>query len=377
MAMDRRQFAFGALGLAFSAGAARARAPAVSPTLIADTLKASGTPALAGLVVTPTDIPFIQAAGVRRAESSEPVTIDDQWHLGSNTKAMTAAVYGRLVEMGRARWGATVPELFPDLTTDAAWRTTTVESLMAHRAGLLDEGVIDEAWLAKAYADTRPLPAQRTDVARDAFARAPQGKVGDFSYANADYIIVGAAIERITGKPWEDAIRELLWRPLGLSSAGFGAPMGAEPWGHNPPFFGGDGKPRPLDPRDPQSENPLALGPAGTAHMAMRDYAKWLRLFLTDGGGVLKPQTIRKLTTPLGTDANPYAMGWGVRDLPNGRVLTHSGSNTYWYCTAAVLPERKVAVAAFTNYADDETAAKAVKSVVKALIMAWAPAPAA
>jgi len=373
--MDRRQFGFGGLALGLTAGVARAAAPVVPAALLTDTLKATGTPALAGLVVTPTGVPYLQAAGLRRANGADAVTVADKWHLGSNTKAMTAAVYGRLVELGKAKWGATIPELFPGLAVDPAWRATPIEHLMAHRGGLVDAGLMDEAWLGAAYPDRRPLPEQRMAMARTAFSKPPQGKVGDFSYANADYVIVGAAIERITGKPWETAIQDLLWKPLRATSAGFGAPRGAQPWGHLPPFFGGDGKPRPVDPSTPDADNPPALGPAGTAHMAMGDYARWLRLFLTGGGGVLKPQTIRKLTTPLGSDANPYAMGWGVIDDPRGPLLTHSGSNTMWFCSAIVIPSRKVAVAAFSNYAEDSSGRKAVQTLAKALAGVYAPKP--
>lgn len=106
-------------------------------------LEGSGAPALAGAVIGRDGLIWTGARGVRTEGREDAVSDRDLWHLGSNTKAMTAMLYGRLVEDGRAAWGAPLPELFPDLEADPAWAGTTVEALMTHRAGLLDAAVLD------------------------------------------------------------------------------------------------------------------------------------------------------------------------------------------------------------------------------------------
>ena len=174
-------------------------------------------------------------AGRRRADAPDLVETDDSWHLGSNTEAMTAVVYARLVEERQAIWHASVGLLFPDLHIDPAWADTTIESFLSHRAGVSDVGVIDEGWLIKTHHDKRSLPDQRTAMAARILGQPPTGSKHDYEYANADYVIAGAAIERITRTSWEIAVSSLVFQPLGLSSAGFGAPLGDEPWGHD--FF--------------------------------------------------------------------------------------------------------------------------------------------
>src|SRR5262249_34576377 len=111
----------------------------------------AGLPALAGALVYP-DREIIAAVGTREINRKDAVTIDDPWHIGSDTKAMTAAVYAKLVEAGKAKWGATLPELFPKLTLDPAWKATTIEQAMAHRAGLTD---IDAPWIIARRMDKR------------------------------------------------------------------------------------------------------------------------------------------------------------------------------------------------------------------------------
>ena len=345
MSLRRRDLLAAAPALTL-AGCAKAQsmAPTGSLQRIVDE---TGVPALAGAVVTADGLPFLDAAGLRHMDRPGRVTTGDLWHLGSNTKAMTAALYARLVEAGEARWGAVLPELFPDLTLDPAWSRTTIEQLMSHRAGIADKGIISTGWLIAAQQATSPLPEQRTALAAKALASPPVGTPGTFDYANLNFVLAGAAIERITKTPWEVAITERLFKPLGITTAGFGAPKGAQPWGHRRLPLGVGLLA--MDPTRP-ADNPAALGPAGTAHMSLTDYAKFIRLFLTNGGDVLKPESITHLTTP--PAGGDYALGWGVsggKAWARGPRLGHEGSNTMWHMMALVAPGRGVGLITAAN----------------------------
>jgi CubicO group peptidase (beta-lactamase class C family) len=371
--MRRRTFTLAGLGLALaSAARAQPAADAAPPSddPIGPLLAETKAPALAGAVVTSDGVPWLNAAGVRQGPGSAAVTVNDLWHLGSNTKAMTAALYAKLVERGKAKWGATVPELFPGLKVDAAWRTTTVEALMSHTGGVSDKPVIDPAWLNSSRSDPRPLAEQRRAFAARVFHAPPAGKPGTFEYANANFIIVGAAIEAITGGQWEDVIKASLFEPLQMDSAGFGAPTGDEPWGHT-----ADGTP--VDPTG-IADNPPALGPAGTVHVGLEDYAKFIRLFLTGGGGFLSPDSIKRLTTPYNDADQSYALGWGVyksRPWSNGPVLVHEGSNTLWDAAAIVAPGKGLGFIAVSN--DLDRGRKATTGLILKLVAKFAPTPAA
>lgn len=346
--MHRRLFLTGSMAVLF-AGCARAQERAW-PGLIGEVLAGTPVPALGYAVVTPDGLAALEVAGLRVRGGEAVVSPADKWHLGSNTKAMTAALYARLVEAGRARWGATLTELFPDLTLDAGWTGVTVEDLMRHRAGLTDAGLIDGAWLNGSRADPRPLPEQRTDFAAKALGAPPKGARGAFAYANANYIVAGAAIERLVGGAWEDAMQAEVFGPLGMASAGFGAPRGEQPWGHTPGLVGGVASMA----RDPDgvADNPAALGPAGTVHASLEDYARFIRLFLTDGGGFLTPDSVARLTSPGGTTAPAYALGWGVNagaEWARGPMLGHEGSNTMWHAVAMVAPGRGLGIVTVAN----------------------------
>lgn len=346
--MDRRLFLAAAASAVALPGLTRAQdGPPDLQTELERIRAEAAIPALGGAIVTAEGLTFLGVSGVRRTGFPEPATVADKWHLGSNTKAMTAAVYARLVEQGRARWGAPLPELFPDLAVDPAFAEVTVDQLFQHRARVADQAVMP-GWMLLAWAggDVRALRAR---MAETVLTAPPSGEVGRFAYGNANYILAGAAIERITGQAWEDVIRLELFEPLGLASAGFGAPQGAQPWGHRPGAAGLVA----MDPAVIGSDNPPALGPAGTVHMTLEDYARFVRLFLTDGGGFLTPDSVARLTRPAADDSGSYALGWGVRPAQpwtgGASSLSHDGSNTMWYARAAVAPARRAAAICVAN----------------------------
>lgn len=322
----------------------------------------AGVPALGGAIVTVDGLAWSGVTGTRRRDGPDPVTLADRWHLGSNTKAMTAALYARLVETGAASWDATVPELFPDLDVDPAWSAVTIVQLLGHRSGLLDASVMP-GWMLSAWSG-QDRQVLRTLLARTALGAPMAGTAGDFSYSNAGYILAGAAIERLTGEPWETRMQRDLFDRLGMGSAGFGPPQGASPWGHASAA---------LSPRDPQAlgaDNPPPFGPAGTVHAAMDDYAIFLRQFLSEGDGWLSASSRERLTGPVEGPGEPYALGWSV--LRNrawaggGPALVHDGSNTMWLARAIVAPARGVAAICVANAAD--AARPAIDGLTRALI---------
>ncbi|MBE3068665.1 MAG: beta-lactamase family protein, partial [Planctomycetes bacterium] len=195
----------------------------------------------------------------------------------------------------------------------------------------------------------------------------PPGR--EFLYSNAGYAILGAAAERAAGRPWEDLMRTMLFRPLGMTSAGFGA-MGSpgkvdQPWQHR--LEGG--KAVPVEP-GPLSDNPAVIGPGGTVHASMADWARFVLVHLKGARGestVLPVKDWSPLHEPaFGGD---YAGGWSATDRPwgGGRVLTHAGSNTMNYAVVWMAPKRDFAVLAATNVGGD-AAAKACDETAAAVI---------
>jgi CubicO group peptidase (beta-lactamase class C family) len=317
-------------------------------------------PGIAAAVVQGERVVAIGADGVRRRGSEERITTEDRFHLGSCTKSMTATMIATLVEEGKLEWSTTIGEIFPELDGKMrpAWRTVTLDQLLTHRAGapadLQEGGLWGRLW----QREGSPTE-QRMTLVRGVLEREPESTPGTkFMYSNAGFAIAGAMAERITGKAWEDLMRERIFGPLGMESAGFGAPGTEgkldEPLGHTE-------KGEPVD-LGPHADNPPAIGPAGTVHCTLGDWAKYVALHLEgdrsesgkagrEAAKLLKPETFRKLHEPSGSDETKYAMGWllAERDWAGGRVLTHNGSNTMWFCVTWIAPEKDFAVLVAAN----------------------------
>jgi CubicO group peptidase (beta-lactamase class C family) len=192
--------------------------------------------------------------------------------------------------------------------------------------------------------------------------------------------VIGAAIEQLTQASWDDLMHERLFAPLGITSGGFGAPGKSgeldQPWGHRESGTA-------VDPGDPGADNPKIYGPAGTVHMTIGDWAKFVALHLRGDPAnphgearLLSREAFGHLHAPVDGAAQGYACGWGVltRDWARGaaagatgRVLSHAGSNTMWHAVAWLAPEIDFALLACCNRGG-EHAAQACDEAVSLLL---------
>ncbi|HEY0035714.1 MAG TPA: serine hydrolase domain-containing protein, partial [Longimicrobium sp.] len=175
-------------------------------------------------------------------------------------------------------------------------------------------------------------------------------------YSNAGYIMAGAMLEIVTGEPWEALVTREVFRPLGMSSAGFGAPGGPGPLrqarGHRRDGTGF----RPVD-WGPNADNPRVTGPAGSVHASLADWGRFVAAHLRGARGdttYLPRRQWERLHTAGGAGWD-YTPGWKrVRDgEPNGVTLQHLGSNGFWLAQASLALDRGYAVLLTANASDD------------------------
>jgi CubicO group peptidase (beta-lactamase class C family) len=329
-----------------------------------------GLPALAAATVRAGALRSAGACGVRALGTTVAVTVQDRFHLGSDTKAMTALLCGMAVEAGKLRWdsslgevlGGTVPGMNPKLAA------VTLEQLLSHSAGIPS----DTEEMKKLYFSTDAFDYNLTPLRLRMLsawkANAPVSAPGAaFHYANFGYLIAGAMLEHATATAWEELITRRIFEPLKLASAGLGpqATSGRldAPVGHN---IADDGTVTPMY-WGAAADMPPALGPAGNAHMSVLDFATWAGW---NAGGarrapaLVRPQTLARIQrghvdTGRIPDAKPgtpsegrYALGWGIVQWPfmKNPVLQHNGSNSMNLAKVLIDPVADLAVTALTNF---------------------------
>lgn len=355
---DRRKFlAAGAGGLAALSLASSAASLADDrqaseddlSRIVAEKLRATSVPAAALAVLQRGELRGTGVAGLRKRGTDVLATIDDKFHLGSCTKAMTATLVGKFVERGDLAWTATIAELFPRLEIHEGYRDVTVRRLLGHVGGVPSK--IEKDLWSRLFRDRELAPRKSRDLlVRATLAAPPRDKPTSYEYSNTGYTIVGSALERMENSTWEELLKREIFDPLGMTSAGFGAPAKKDqvdqPWGH---------RPDPVPPH-PYGDNPPAIGPGGTVHASVRDWAKFVRLHLKgEPEGIVSAETLATLHKPVG-DGGDYALGWIAleRSWSRGTVLTHNGTNTMNFAVAWLAPKEGFAVLAVCNQGGDE-----------------------
>ena len=330
-------------------------------TLAAAARLVADAPALGLVLIRDGAEPLVAVDGVRIVGNDAAVTAQDKWHWGSITKSMTATLVARLVERGVISWDDTISaqlgESVPKMHD--AYRDVTFRHLLTHRAGLARNIPIER------FADFSQAPDDpindRLKWVRIALSQSPTGpKETTYAYSNNGYIVVGAMLEAATGRSWESLMKREVFTPLGLTGAGFGAPMGKQPFdqprGHQP--VSDVDTAAPID-----ADNPAALGPAGRVHMPLADMGRYLLAHAKRRPDFLRPESYNILHTA--SFGGNYAMGW-VITKPQKRW--HNGSNTMWYAEAAFNLANGTAAAVVVNDGDRASVETAVRALLRKLM---------
>lgn len=290
------------------------------------------------------EIPAL-GAGVIRSDGIDVAVAGDaeigtSFHLGSNTKAMTATLAAVAVERGLIEWTS---EAAPGLT---------LERLLAHTAGV--RPLTEDEELAG-------LPSSRSEVARMLAAEPPLFDPGtDTAYSNGGYAIATTMLEDSAGASWETLLQDWLATPLGIE-LGVGWP---ELDGH----YERDGEMVRHDRSDGYALPPV-LAPAGDVNAALGSYARFLQLHLRGLRGrpeLISEESFRRLHTPL---RDNFALGWGIQPWEGATSSVHAGSAETFFAIAVVQPERDLAVAVVANAggaAGQRAAVETARTLVRA-----------
>ena len=321
-------------------------------TRVAGLREDTGLTAVAVAVAVDGDLAAAAVSGERRRDSGIPVTVGDRWHMGSITKSMTATLLAVLEEDGLLSADDALTALLPEVEMAAGRSACTPQHLMTHTAGVAANFPAEsqDVWPETA----EELVAERRRFIADALAEEPESPCGErFLYSNVGYTIAGHIAETIAGEPYETLLRNRVFAPLALTSAGFGAPKGErpdqEPLGHG---VLPNGTRVPVDPFVTRADNTPLIAPAGTVHMTIGDLARYGAAHLDGEYGsdpvLLSRSSWQRLHAPF---LNGYARGWMryERDWAGGPVIWHNGSNTLWYALLTLLPARNMTLAFVTN----------------------------
>ena len=271
-----------------------------------------------------------QAYGMADRAAGRPNTLDTRIGTGSVPKMITGVAVARLVEQGRLRFTDTLGALLPDYPNEDARRHVTIHHLLTHTSG------VGDPFLAPGYVRGTRYATPREWMAL--FAHQPlEFRPGErMGYSNGGYAVLAAVVERVSGQPFAEYVRDHVFHPAGMAVADLDA-YRRLPWAR------GYSRPPELDPMglEPRRSNEWMVGEQGPSTdlsgfggiaLTAEDLFRFTRALREHRLlGAEMTQTVLAGKVPLGPGAPvQYAYGFYVARFPEDEHATigHSGGGS-------------------------------------------------
>ena len=289
-------------------------------TAFARVLKDWHAAGFAVAVVLKDKVVYAEGFGYRDYEKKIPVTPNTLFAIGSCTKAFTASLIGMLNKEGKIDLDKPVRNYMPDLKfyNNEMNDHITLRDMMCHRTGLPRH---DISWYL--------FPSHSRDslLTRIQYMEPSAGLREKWQYNNFMFMALGAIVEKITGKPWEENIREKLFTPLGMTNSDVSL---ADWTKSNEESLGYEVEKDSIIKKQDHYDI-AAMSPAGSINSSVNDMAKWVALWIH--GGKLNGKEF--LPPDFVTDAITVQMaaGGGLpdKDMPD---LYFSGYGFGWFLSS-------------------------------------------
>jgi CubicO group peptidase (beta-lactamase class C family) len=279
------------------------------------------------------------AFGQANMEWDIPNTADTKFRLGSITKQFTATVIMQLVEQGKIKLDAKLSDYLPEYRKDTGSKVT-IHHLLTHTSGI--PSYTDQPGF---FENVSRNPYKVDEFVKKYASGDLQFEPGSkYTYNNSGYFLLGAIIERITGKPYEQVLKENIFDPLGMKNTGYDhhntiLPKRASGYSKTPDSYTNAAY---LDMSIPYS--------AGSLYSTVEDLYLWDQALYTDK--VLSAQSKALMYKPFLDD---YAYGWVVtnasfkqNDQPV-QVITHDGGINGFTTTIVRFPKEKNLIVMLDN----------------------------
>ena len=304
-------------------------------------LKQTNTPGAAVAVINGGRVVFAKGFGVASVETRAPVATDMLFRLGSTTKMFTGAALATMAEKGRLKLNAPIGDAAKGLSPKLS--RLTAHQLISNSAGLAD---LNAPFISH---DDSAL-ATMVRGWKDEVLFADAGKI--YSYASSGFWLAGYVLEEISGKPYADAMEEVIFKPLGMNRTTL-RPHTAMTY----PLAVGHalqaGKPEVIRP----AFNNVAMWPAGSIFSSVNDLSRFVTAFLAngklDGKTALPPAVFaalpgKHIAMP-GDPASFYGYGLLNFEQRGIRLWMHGGFSRGYGSIIQMAPEHGFAVIVLTN----------------------------
>ena len=350
--------------------------------LLTRVMKTFEVPGLGLAVVKDGQVVLAKGYGVKKLGEPAPVDAQTLFGIASNTKLFTAVALGMLVDEGKISWDSRVVDCLPEFMMHDPYvtREMMVKDLLCHRSGLgLGAGDL-MFWPATTL--TREEILHRVRFIKPAYSFRTT-----YAYSNLMFAVAGELLEKVSGLPWEDFVRDKIQKRVGMTYSNTRCSLVAKATNVAWPHARVEGQVKPIKPYLPDNINP-----AGGINSCAEDMAKWMLVLLnkgklSDGNQLVSEKVMNEITsmeTPIpiykpapelaaaAMNFNGYGLGVRLRDFRRYKVVTHTGGLAGYVSQVWLMPEIGLGIAILTNQEADE----AYQSLTYAIADYYLKAPA-
>ncbi|RYD99532.1 MAG: serine hydrolase, partial [Sphingobacteriales bacterium] len=355
--MNRKTLLLSATVLFASTGLLAQALPVDSiDALVERTREAFDVPGIAVAVIKDGKVVLARGYGYRSLASKAPVNEHTAFGIASNSKALTAAALGMLVDEGKLGWDDKVIKYIPEFRLYDPWVTKefTIRDLLTHRSGL-GLGAGDLMF----FPDSTDFTIK--DIIQNLrFLKPVSGFRTKYDYDNNLYIVAGEVLARVSGMSWMDFIQQRFLDPIGMPDSA-------------PTYERLRSTENVIDAHAPVEGTVRVIrrhteptgNAAGSIYSSVADMAKWVQVQLDhgkyNGGKQLfsdavheeqwTPQTIIPVRSPgyYGTHFGSYGLGFFLSDVKGYKQVTHTGSLEGMVTQVTMLPELGLGIIVLTN----------------------------
>ena len=288
-------------------------------------------PAVSVVVIKDLKVVKSEGYGMANVELNVPARPDTVYKIGSVSKQFIATGIMLLVEEGKISLDDNIGK-FLDGAPDT-WKPITVRHLLTHTSGIVREAPGFD-----------PLKIQNdADVIKTAYSLPLRFAPGEkWEYCNVGYFTLAEIIRKVSGKPWQEYLKERVFAPLEMSATRTTTMTDLVP-NRASGYVWRNGKLQNADVY-------FALRPSGAFISTVIDLAKWDAALQT--GKILKQSTLEQMWTPVKLNNGttyPYGFGWELAAISGHKQLNHGGSLPGFRSQLARFVDDKVTVVVLTN----------------------------
>ena len=333
-----------------------------------DGLKLWDSPSVAIGIIKDGKVVLCEGFGHRDVEAGFPATGKSLYQMGSCSKAFTSALVAILVDQGKLSWDEPLINYLPNVRflEDYTTSNLTMRDILSHRSGLPRH---EYAWYGTDFT--------KEELVFNLRYLEPNKPIRTkFQYNNYGYILAGYAVEKITGKTWEECVQEYILNPLGMERSNMFVdatttdPDHAEPYDRPDaaadnmkgmkkiPFYK-------MAEEDYTTQTGSPAGPAAAVNSSAEEMLKWVTLHLNrgefDGKRIISEKSMDELHKPNmllpylfdmpqeEMKLPSYGMGWFVESYRGYTLVEHGGNLDGFSAHTGFIPELNLGVVAYTN----------------------------